>query len=147
MEGKGAASEEHPMSKIESQLFSDEGQFSGRILPKIDVFGDEFIVDTLNLELIDLMNMDNRISFEDIHVIDGREEKMFFEYNIQTRNVAQLNDDQDAMAIKFLPPMHEMDPVAWMLLLKREERVVLQEELKAKKVKSKPAKQRGGMHM
>ncbi|MBK1439784.1 hypothetical protein JHJ32_07305 [Parapedobacter sp. ISTM3] len=103
-------------------LYVQDHCLTARELPRVKLMGTEFILDTLNGELMEMLNMKNRISFESINVFEHNKE-MFFDYNVQTNNIAQPGDDPDAVTIAFLKPMHESDPKAWDLIVKPEDRV------------------------
>jgi len=111
------------MTPIGASLFSEEDRLTARVLPSQNIMGTEFIIDTFNFELRQMRKLDNRISFDQL-MLSHDQKEVFFEYNVQTKNIARQEDDQDAMAIVFMPTIEQTDSKPWRLV-SRDERAEL----------------------
>lgn len=96
-------------------IYTEGTFFKAREMAMTNLFGISFIVDTQNLELLESLNMANKISFDHLNIAEGNN-KIFFDYNIETRNIAAPTDDQDVIAIAILPSLEELDPQGYELL-------------------------------
>ncbi|TYR37399.1 hypothetical protein FXV77_05175 [Sphingobacterium phlebotomi] len=101
-------------------MYSEDGFLKLRTMPITKIFGTSFIVDVLNLCLMEALNTGNKISFDNLNVLEENG-KIFFEYNVATKNIALPTDNPDSVAIVFLPPLKELDPFAWAIMTDEEE--------------------------
>ncbi|PUZ28593.1 hypothetical protein DCC81_03675 [Chitinophaga parva] len=91
--------------------FMAEGVYGAREIPRQKIFGNEFFVDTMKMELRQVNNQKNTISFEDLSM---NQHKIFFDYNLQYKNVPKPADAfSPHNTTAWLPLLRDMDPVVW----------------------------------
>lgn len=98
-----------------SGIYTEDTFFKARTMAMKNIFETSFIVDTQNLELFESLNKANKISFDHLKITEGNN-KIFFDYNLKTRNIAAPTDDQDVIVIAILPSLEELDPQGHELL-------------------------------
>lgn len=91
--------------------FMAEGVYGAREIPRQKIFGNEFFVDTMRMELRQVNNPKNTISFEDFSM---NQHQIFFDYNLQHKNVPRPEDTNSPHnTTAWLPLLKDMDPVVW----------------------------------
>jgi len=97
--------------KLDFVDFTSAGIYGAREIPRQKIFGTEFFVDTMKLELRQVNNPKNRISFEDFSM---NQHQIYFDYHLQYKNVPKPEDIYSPhTTTAWLPLFSDMDAVVW----------------------------------
>lgn len=96
-------------------LFWDEGCFKAREIPIVKIFGNPFIVDSQNYELVNVFNRAKRVGFDKINIMP-RTGELFFDFNTDKQTIAGASDDPDFVSIAILPPLEQIDPIGYKII-------------------------------
>lgn len=96
-------------------LFWEEGCFKAREIPIVKIFGNPFIVDSQNYELVNVFNRAKSIGFDKINIMP-RTGELFFDFNTDKQTIAGASDDPDFVSIAILPPLEQIDPIGYKII-------------------------------
>lgn len=103
------------LEPIHQSLFWEEGCFKAREIPIVKIFGNPFIVDSQNYELVNVFNRAKRIGFDKINIMP-RTGELFFDFNTDKQTIAGASDDPDFVSIAILPPLEQIDPIGYKIV-------------------------------
>lgn len=110
--GQGAKSQELPdLLKLDMRDYLQAGTYLAREIPRRLIFGTEFFVDSMLLELRQVNDPKNKISFDDVSL---NNERIYFDYNTAYKNIPRPADIfSDSNKTAFLPLLKVLDPLIW----------------------------------
>lgn len=104
--------------RLDLRDYLKDGIYQAREIPRRMVHGTEFFVDSMMLQLRQVNDTSNKISFEDISMT---RERLFFDYNRDYKNIPRPEDrGSHANTVAYLPLLKEIDPLIWARIEKSE---------------------------